>query len=297
MLPILTNYTEIIRQVYGKLLYQNCLGRFYNRNMLFFSRWMYYLKSIPTLLLGFRNWPTVVMAFLKFPMASPFIVELRSGLKFQVRGAMDIWVMKETCLDRDYEVYGRPIQDGWTILDIGAALGDFAIWAAHNHPTSHIHAIEPFPESYALMQANQALNKVGNLSTYPYAIGKADEELRLNLQSGEAVMFSTSEAIQADSQTVTVQALSLDHLFDLLDLPHCDFLKMDCEGGEYDILMGASPTTLQKIKHICLEYHDHLTPYTHTDLTQFLESQGFTVRRSHNPAHQEIGFLYAMRNT
>ena len=53
------------------------------------------------------------------------IIRLRgSGLQFRVRTAMDVWVIKETCLDRDYE-YGMVLQDNWTIIDIGAGLGDF----------------------------------------------------------------------------------------------------------------------------------------------------------------------------
>jgi len=42
-----------------------------------------------------------------------------------------------------------------------------------------------------------------------------------------------------------------------------------------------------------MEYHDDLTPYTHHDLVEFLSEKGFVVKTYHNPAHTEIGFLYA----
>ena len=35
----------------------------------------------------------------------------------------------------------------------------------------------------------------------------------------------------------------------------CDFLKLDCEGGEYEILYHASETSLQKIGRIVCEFN------------------------------------------
>ena len=46
----------------------------------------------------------------------------------------------------------------------------------------------------------------------------------------------------------------------------CDFLKMDCEGAEYDMLLHLDEVSLKRIRRICLEYHEFVTPYSHTDL-------------------------------
>ena len=70
---------------------------------------------------------------------------------------------------------------------------------------------------------------------------------------------------------------------------------MDCEGGEYDILLHADDASLKAISHISMEYHDDLTPYTHMDLVRFLSEKGFAVKTTRNPAHTEIGFLYAQK--
>ena len=72
-------------------------------------------------------------------------------------------------------------------------------------------------------------------------------------------------------------------------------MKMDCEGGEFGILFNASRETLRKIQHLCLEYHDGFTPYTHEDLIQHLEENGFTVRTKPNAVHDYLGYLYAHR--
>jgi hypothetical protein len=71
-------------------------------------------------------------------------------------------------------------------------------------------------------------------------------------------------------------------------------LKIDCEGAEYDILFHAGRGTLHKVKHICLEYHDGVTRFSHADLVRFFEDQGFLVKIIPNRAHREIGLLYAL---
>lgn len=258
------------------------------------SRLFYYLSSIPTLLTGVRNWPVVVAAFLRLPIRRPFVVELRSGVRFQARTAMDVWIIKETCLDRDYETASVPLQDGWTILDIGAGLGDFAIHAARQNPRGVVYAFEPFPESFALLEENVRLNGLENVRMFPYAVGAARTgRLRL-YATGEAVQHRTAGAASAaPAPVVEVTSVSLDQIFEEHNLPRCDFLKMDCEGAEYEILLNASDRTLSRIRHVCLEYHEGVTPYAREDLARFLRDRGFRVALRPNPVHRQLGFLHA----
>lgn len=65
-------------------------------------------------------------------------MKLRNGQQVKVRSLMDIWIVKETCLDKDYEVNGVPIADGWQVVDIGAGLGDFVLSAANERPNCKI---------------------------------------------------------------------------------------------------------------------------------------------------------------
>jgi hypothetical protein len=81
----------------------------------FFTKWSYYLRSIPTLLLGVRNWYTTARLFAGIPTSDHTIVEFKDGARFKTRNFMDVWVLKEAYLDRDYEQYGTTIRDTWTI--------------------------------------------------------------------------------------------------------------------------------------------------------------------------------------
>lgn len=232
--------------------------------------------------------------FLGIAAPKPRLIELKNGLRFQVRSRMDIWVLKEACLDRQYERASIPIQDGWSIIDIGAGLGDFAVSIARAFPRSTVYAYEPFPESFRLLQENLRLNQIENVKASPYAVGAESGSLELRAVSTEAVQQTTiANARTPSSDAIQVQSVTLGQVFAEHGLSRCDYMKMDCEGAEYDILFNASPATLGKFRHLCLEYHDDVTPFTHNDLVAFFEKNNFRVHLTPNPAHWQWGLLHA----
>ncbi|GAB4577672.1 MAG: FkbM family methyltransferase [Anaerolineales bacterium] len=254
------------------------------------SRLRYYLSSLPTLVTGIRNW--LACATLPFRRA-PLTLHLRNGLRFRVQTLMDVWIIKETCLDRDYETHGTQIQENWTVLDIGAAGGDFAILTAREHPRTRVLAYEPSPTSFAVFQENIRLNGVKNILAFPQAVASTSGTLSLST-AGAAVQHSTTQV--STEAAVQVQAITLEDVFGTNQLERCHFLKMDCEGGEFDILLNARPETLARIERICLEYHDGFTAFSHTDLQNHLQQNGYQVKITPNPVHAYLGFLYAVRH-
>jgi hypothetical protein len=92
----------------------------------------YYGGSLATLLRGVRNLPAVAwrLATRRGPDAPAIRVALAGGLRFDIRRALDLWVLKEVVLDGEYRRLGPEIAAGWTVVDIGAAHGEFAIPAA-----------------------------------------------------------------------------------------------------------------------------------------------------------------------
>jgi len=261
-----------------------------------FSRWWYYLTSLPTLLLGVTGWPALIGWLIRPAPRGNVQLTLRTGERFEARSLMDVWVIKETCLDQGYERAAVPIQPGWTVIDIGAGLGDFTVDAARKTPGGMVYAYEPFPGSFALLERNLALNRVDNARAFNLAVGAAEGSLSLRTDPAEPVMHHTAYSGQ-DGTVVEVPAVPLDRLFADLGIDRCDFLKIDTEGAEYDILMHAAPSTLAKIAHICLEYHDGFTPHSHAELARFLEDHGFSVTIQPNPAHDYLGLMHAARRS
>ena len=260
-------------------------------------KYSYYLLSILELLFGFDNPVLLARIFLNLAQPGIQIVRLRKrGLQFRVRGAMDVWSIKETFLDRFYEKYGFTIQPHWKVIDIGAGLGDYTLYAAMTQLTSQVFSFEPYPESFGLMQENLRLNAITNVQAFDQAIGAASGELILDLSSGEPLQFQSQlkQAVHVE-KGLSVSSLSLVDALTKLGLESCDLLKLDCEGAEYAILFGVPQPVLERIQRIVMEYHDDPNQYSHADLTRFLKESGFVVEIFPNPVHAHLGYLRAIR--
>ncbi len=192
----------------------------------------------------------------------------------------------------------QPLQDGWTVVDIGAGLGDFSILAAQGFPNNQVYAYEPFMESFNLLERNLAVNRVNNVQIFQQAVGQTGA-LVLDLSGGEPLQIQSRQSqpasANAGERTVQVTSLALNEVFVQNGIQRCDLLKMDCEGAEYDILFNAKPEALERVQRLVMEYHDGVHGYTYQDLETFLGGQGFEVKRTPNLVHANLGYLYACR--
>lgn len=257
--------------------------------MSFFTRSRYYAKSILTLVIHFERPVQILSIFLGFPNSLPAEIKLRRrDLRFRVLQKMDVWMIKETCIDGDYFWRGG-LQPGWNVVDIGAGLGDFTVLAAKKSQPGIVHAYEPLARSFDLLQKNLALNQVTNVQSFREAA-----------VAGNKAVTPLSEDVSAASTRFVESAgsnglLSVDlaQIIDRLPASHCDFLKIDCEGCEFDLLMQSPAPILSRIKRLSIETHDGYTAHNSSELARYLSYNGFQVYQRPNPVHEYLGFLYA----
>ncbi len=258
----------------------------------------YYIYSVFELLYNVRNWLSLIPIFLKPSSSGDHTIRLRKQpIRLRLRGAMDVWAVKETFLDALYTRYGVPVQDRWTVVDIGAGIGDFSIYAAFKKPNTTVYAFEPFPESYQLLIHNLAANDINNVLPFQEAVWSQSGNLTLDLSGGEPLQI-TSRGADFDSNDVnfiTVKAITLEDVLLGQGMKRVDLLKLDCEGAEYDILMKAPSAVLARIDRIVMEYHDVSEECHHQRLIPFLEDAGYQVTHQRNIVHDEIGYLFAER--
>lgn len=208
---------------------------------------------------------------------------------------MDVWIIKETCLDCQYEQASQPLQDKWTVVDVGAAFGDYAVWAARQIPAGRVIAVEPWPSSVSLLRSNLEKNRVYNAEIYEGALAGKDGYAHLSFQADRAVQNTTSSQTLAQ-HSIEVKTLTLATLFEKFGVSDCDYLKIDCEGGEYEILFTASPKTLACVQRICMEIHDGIDGHNRFEMITFLQGQGYRTRLTPNPVHDNLAYLFADRS-
>src|SRR5262249_54371498 len=74
----------------------------------------------------------------------------------------------------------------------------------------------------------------------------------------------------------TVEVSSLSTFFERYRIERCGFLKLDCEGCEFELVLDSDPKVINRIDRIVMEYHDHLSiRFSHRDLLEALTKLGF----------------------
>ena len=259
-------------------------------------KWSYYAWSVLEMAAGFRSWGLLLRAFLGKQLSEPVTLHFwRQPTQLRVRGAMDIWSVKETFLDQFYTRYSTQVEPDWVVVDIGAAIGEFTVYAAQKATAGEVYAYEPNPQSFALLQENLMLNGLSNVQAFCVGVWDQHGTMQLDLVNaeplqGKTVFQQSDTALTAEIPVITFDQLVQDSVNTMIDL-----LKLDCEGAEYAILMGASAESLARVQRIVMEYHDLDAEHEHSRLVHFLEGNGFSVRLHANPVHAEIGYLYAWK--
>ncbi len=254
----------------------------------------YYLHSFYSLLRNVRNPLAILQLVFEGPNPKGTQMRLKSGETFFISNLLDLWVVKETVIDRQYEAASIPLEENWTVVDIGAAMGDYTVWAARQLPRGRVVAVEPFPQAVELIHLNVGQNSVSNVEVIAAAITGKSGPATLNLV-GESLVQHSTTADRNGYAAQQVRSLSLAELLLEARVEKCDYLKMDCEGAEFDILFNTSPGTLQKIQRFCMEVHDKMTHYTREDMLRFLKTNGYQSRLTPNPVHDDLALLYAWR--
>ena len=89
-----------------------------------------------------------------------------------------------------------------------------------------------------------------------------------------------------------VETVAFDEVVSTLSAP-IDFIKMDCEGGEYDLTYGSSPDSWASVQRLVLEYHD-VEGQSWADLRDWYENVGLRVVRE-MPANDALGTAWLTR--
>lgn len=220
-----------------------------------------------------RNWPRVLMDHLRLSRSS-YTCRLRNGPVFEIRGGTDDrHVLFEIFVEN---IYPAPVREGDTVVDIGAQIGCYALRAAGLG--ARVLAFEPFPANFSALQRNIALNGLSNVRAFQCAVGAEAGERAMFVPDARDHTGRYSLFPGRGSQTVMVPCLSLDQIVCEHRLEWIDVLKIDCQGSEYEILYGASPETLAKIRNIMAECEVFDRPdWSVGALQEYLSTRGFQV--------------------
>jgi FkbM family methyltransferase len=159
---------------------------------------------------------------------------------------------------------------GQVVFDVGAWEGVFALFFARAvGPAGAVVAFEPHPRHFRRLVENLTLNSFAHARALPIALGARD-----------AVAPFAPDAVAGHSRLVTkgasatVRVARLDVLMAAERLPMPDFIKIDVEGGELDVLLGAKATLAARRPRLLIEVHPEAPV---ADLLCYLEWLGYRL--------------------
>jgi FkbM family methyltransferase len=191
------------------------------------------------------------------------------------KGTADEQVIKHS-FDRDIFFAGVPEYvpgENDVIIDVGAHIGTFSLLAASKATSGSVHAIEASRDSFELLKINAALNRLDNLRCHHLAISDTDGMMQLY---HDAENWGHSTVHDYDGPAEAVACRTLRSFLDEQGIAECRFMKLNCEGAEFPILLSADRDTLRRFEMMLVLYHcDLWERNSEEELTRHLSDCGF----------------------
>lgn len=236
------------------------------------SKFLTFFKLIKTI----KNYPLYLKDYFGKINGRYVFYKLRNGLTYKLRGgSTDRFILNEVWIHKSYNPKGFEIKLDDIVVDIGAHAGIFTILASYYAKKGKVYSFEPMKENFELLKENIRLNSANNVQAINKAVSDKNGKLKFYVSQtknkGQNSIFKLGES----QKEIRIEKISFKDF--LKAIPKIDFLKIDCEGAEYEILFSLSKEELKKIKKISMEFHNY-GKYIGDDLAKFLHNNGFRIK-------------------
>jgi FkbM family methyltransferase len=191
------------------------------------------------------------------------------------------------------------------IVDCGAHIGMDSIQLARLFPLGRVHCFEPVPAVFA--QLRQNIKKIKNISCYNLALGDMDGTRAMHISSGasdgsSSLLLPTGHLEKHPDVHFTSQAKvsinKLDTWAKDNSIEHVDFLWLDMQGSEYEML-NASAVVFPNVSAIYTEVsiqETYKNAMLYPELNSWLMQRGFSRIKEFIPAGADMGNVLYVRN-
>lgn len=209
--------------------------------------------------------------------------DYKSALSFLKRPGT--YFYEDIVINDEYNVVSDKNIVGRNILDIGANIGTFSLLTSYLGAKKVV-SVEPTSNVYAQLIDNINTSKLHNIVPLKNIVSNISNEvfkISVNDFSGVNSMYNVGDRHE-EVRSITLSEL-LTH-FDDDDI----YLKIDCEGAEYDILLNASEEDMRRITQISIEIHMDLHPtYKGAEILENkLRGFGFNQTGDHQLLHWDF---------
>ena len=171
------------------------------------------------------------------------------------------YIENEVFIDDEYKLNEIEFQDNDIVLDIGANVGSVSILLAKKYPKLKIYSFEPHPINFENFLQNIELNKVDNIIPIQKAVSKNSNVVQeLSLCYTNTGATSLFKSVAGAKDTFKVYTISIDDILNEFNINEIKFLKIDCEGSEFDILEHSAKIKNIPVHNLSVEIHTFVEP-------------------------------------
>jgi FkbM family methyltransferase len=162
-----------------------------------------------------------------------------------------------------------------TVIDIGAQIGLMTkLFSDLVGKEGRVYAFEPTPKTFETLKKTIQLNEIAAIA-HPIMMAAAEGKKKsfFNISSIDidaANSLSNTER-NAHTYSIEVDVTSVDHFVSEQGIKQVDFIKVDAEGAEYFVLLGARNTILKNKPLINLALHPKEIKAMHSSLKNIYE--------------------------
>jgi FkbM family methyltransferase len=167
-------------------------------------------------------------------------------------------------------------------VDIGANIGCTSLFFS-TFDNSEIFSFEPFAQNVNFLNLNVINNSLTNIKVFNQAVSDIDGYIYFEANT-LSVDGSTTKLLNKSKNSIKVECISINTFINKeFNEKKLHLLKIDCEGGEYDILSSLRKEHFDKILNITLEVHDINEVHNINFIKNILLKNGYTLMYKPDP--------------
>ena len=250
---------------------------------------------------------------------------LRNGLEvFHLNRAETDFLYDEVFVSGSYLSHGISLASNDVVFDVGANIGIASLFFHERSGPLRIHAFEPDPNVFAVLEANMVLNDC-NAKVYNIALGKSAGRAQFTIYPNNTVMSGLFADAEDDSNTTTTfmvnsgipandardiievtgkfehqridcEIRTVSEIIEEQGIERIDLLKVDVEKAEMDVLTGIREGHWPLVRQAVVEVHDIQNRLR--DVQGLLRAQGFEVVTEQDPLFENTPLytIFALRS-
>lgn len=191
------------------------------------------------------------------------VLTLGKGISRSINGVKIIFPVRyfrffESDYEKEnFEIFKQHLKEGDVILDIGAHIGLQSInMSKFSGHTGRVFSFEPTPDTFSILTETVRLNHLTNrISLVNKAVSYEKGQTTFNSSTAGVSNSIVNYNSTSDHNKITVDVISVDLFVKEVNLSKVDFIKIDAEGVEFDVLRGAKETIEKYHPRMILALH------------------------------------------